>query len=174
VNDTSPKFFGNSHGLRQGDPLSLLLFVIVIEALSKRLSTIVNGGFLLSFSVGSWNIGALNIFHLLFVDDTLIFYGAIPVHLLYLHALLLSFEAVFNLKINMAESELVCVGNVNNVDGLASILGCEFSSLPLKYLGLTLGAFFKAKSIWNSVIEKIKCHLASWKMMYLSKVEGLP
>jgi hypothetical protein len=65
VNDTSPKFFGNSHGLRQGDPLSLLLFVIVIEALSKRLSTIVNGGFILSFSVGSWNIGALNIFHLL-------------------------------------------------------------------------------------------------------------
>jgi hypothetical protein len=108
-----------------------------------------------------------------FVDDTLIFYGAIPVHLLYLHALLLSFEAVSNLKINIAESELVCVGNVNNVDGLASILGCEFSSLPLKYLGLTLGAFFKAKSIWNSVIEKIKCHLASWKM-YLSKVEGLP
>jgi len=34
------------------------------------------------------------------------------------------------------------VGNVNNVDGLASILGCGVSSLPLKYLSLSLGAFF--------------------------------
>lgn len=70
MNDTLSKFFGSSHDLRQGDPLSLLLFVIVIESLSKRLSAIVNGGFLLSFSVGSWNIGALNISHLWFADDT--------------------------------------------------------------------------------------------------------
>jgi hypothetical protein len=42
-------------------------------------------------------------------------------------------------------------------------------SLPLKYLGLLLGASFKAKSIWDGVIEKIECHLVGWKMMYLSK-----
>jgi hypothetical protein len=39
------------------------------------------------------------------------------------------------------------VGNVPNVSGLARILGCRVSSLPLKYLGLPLGALFKAKSI---------------------------
>jgi hypothetical protein len=31
------------------------------------------------------------------------------------------------------------------------------------------GNFYKAKSIWNGVIEKIDSRLASWKMMYLSK-----
>lgn len=53
------------------------------------------------------------------------------------------------------------MGNVNDVDGLASILGCGLSSLPSKYLDLLLGVFVKVKSIWSDVIEKIKCGLAS-------------
>jgi len=51
------------------------------------------------------------------------------------------------LKINLAKSKLVHVGNVNNVDGLTSILVCGVSYLLLKYLGLPLGASFKVKSI---------------------------
>jgi hypothetical protein len=54
------------------------------------------------------------------------------------------------------------------VDGSADILGCEVSYLPLKYLGLPLGASYKAKSIWDGVIEKIASS-ASWKQRYLSK-----
>jgi hypothetical protein len=54
----------------------------------------------------------------------------------------------------LAKSKLVLVGHVMNVKGLASILGCMISSLPMKYLGLPLGASFKAKSIWDDIIEK--------------------
>jgi hypothetical protein len=61
------------------------------------------------------------------------------------------------------------VGNINNVDGLASIQGCEVSSLPLKYLFLSLGAHFKAKSIWDGVVEKIEHCLADCRRMYFSK-----
>ena len=64
---------------------------------------------------------------------------------------------------------LVPLGNVDNVDGLAGILGCGVSSLPLKYLGLPLGASYKATSIWDGVFEKIERRLASSKMIYLSK-----
>jgi len=39
----------------------------------------------------------------------------------------------------------------------------------MKYLGLPLGASFKAKFIWDDIIEKMECHLVGWKMMYLSK-----
>jgi hypothetical protein len=46
------------------------------------------------------------------------------------------------------------------VEGLANIVGCRVSSLPLKYLGLSLGALFKAKSIWDDIIEKIERRLA--------------
>jgi hypothetical protein len=78
------------------------------------------------------------------------------------------YGAYLGLKTNLAKSELVLVGNVDNVARLAGILGCGVASLPLKYLGLHLGASYKAKHIWDGcVIEKIERRLASWKMLYL-------
>jgi hypothetical protein len=151
VNGTLSSFFGSSCGLRQGDPLSHFLFVIVMEALSRIIFATVDGGFLLGFFVGSREV---NISYLLFVDDTLVFYGAKPDHLHHQSALFLCFEAISKWKINLAISELVLVGIVENVDGLAGIMGCGVSFLPMKYLGLPLGASFRAKSIWDDVIEK--------------------
>jgi hypothetical protein len=111
----------------------------------------------------------VNISHLLFVNDTLFFWGANLDQLHFLRMLFLCFEAVSGLKINLAKSILAPVGCVDNVDGLASILDFKVSSLPLKYLGLPLGASFKAKSIWDGIFGKIERRLASWKQMYLCK-----
>ena len=49
------------------------------------------------------------------------------------------------------------------------ILGCQQSSLPLKYLSLLLGASHKEETIWNPVLEKIERRLAGWKRLFLSK-----
>jgi hypothetical protein len=59
----------------------------------------------------------------------------------------------------LAKSKLVPVGELNNVDGLTGFLGCRVSSLPLNYLDLPLRASFKAKSIWDGIIEKVERHL---------------
>jgi hypothetical protein len=83
--------------------------------------------------------------------------------------LFLCFEAVSGLKINLAKSFLVPVGCVDNADGLAGTLDFGVFSLLLQYLGLPLGASFKAKSIWDGVVGKIEGRLASWKRMYLCK-----
>jgi hypothetical protein len=161
VNGTPSGFFSSSRGLKQGDHLSPLLFVIVMEALSKLSSATVHRGFLSGFSVGSGSNGVISISHLLFADDTLVFCGANPNHLHYLRLLFLSFEAASSLKINLAKSVLVHVGHVDNMDEVAGILGCGVSSLPLKYIGLPLGAPFKAKSSWDEVVGKIERRLAS-------------
>lgn len=53
MNDSLSGFFGRSCDLRQEDPLYPLLFVIVVEALSKMFSIIVNGVF---FQVFPWGL----------------------------------------------------------------------------------------------------------------------
>jgi hypothetical protein len=46
VNGSSAGFFSSSRGLRQDDPLSPFLFVIVMEALSKMITATVDRRFL--------------------------------------------------------------------------------------------------------------------------------
>jgi hypothetical protein len=87
-------------------------------------------------------------------------------HIQSIRALFVCFEVISGLKVNMAKSVLIPMDNVGD---LAGILGCRTNSIPLKYLGLPLGACYKAKSIWDDIVEKIECKLPSWKRMYLSK-----
>jgi hypothetical protein len=73
------------------------------------------------------------------------------------------------LKVNLSKSALIPVGSLGDVDQLARLLGCGISSLPLKYLGLQLGASFKLNSMWVELEELMARRLAPWKRTYLSK-----
>jgi hypothetical protein len=115
-------------------------------------------GFLTRFSVGSRDNKDLVVNHLFFIDDTLIFCGAQSDHFRNLCCIFLCFKAASGLRINLGKSKIVPIGEVEDVDDLAHILGCCIASLPMKYLGLPLGASYKAISIWNGVIEKMERH----------------
>jgi hypothetical protein len=82
-----------------------------------------------------------------------------------LRCLFLCFEAVSGLKINLPKSEIVPVGDMGDVEGLVSILECSVASLLMKYLGLLLGAHYKASTIWGVIIEKMEHRLAGWKRL---------
>uniref|UniRef100_A0A2N9G0Y7 Uncharacterized protein n=1 Tax=Fagus sylvatica TaxID=28930 RepID=A0A2N9G0Y7_FAGSY len=89
--------------------------------------------------------------------------------ILHLYLVLGCFEAVTGLGVNMGKSDLVPIGEVNNVSLLADILCCKVGALPMTYLGMPLGASFKASSVWNPILENIERKLAGWKKLYLSK-----
>jgi hypothetical protein len=169
VDGSSCGFFPSSRGIRQGDPFSPMLFVIVMEAFSRLIDKATGVELLFGFSVGNLNSAPLEVSHLLFVDDTLIFCEADPDHLFYLQSILIWFEATSGLRINLGKSELVQVGEVPCIEELTDILGCKTLKLPMKYLGLPLGAKFKSKAIWNPIVEKMERRLAGWKRIYLSK-----
>jgi hypothetical protein len=76
------------------------------------------------------------------------------------------------LRINLGKSEIVPIGEVEDVERLANLLGCQVASLPMTYLGLPLVASYKSTSIWNGVIEKMERRLAGWKRMYCRRVPG--
>jgi hypothetical protein len=71
------------------------------------------------------------------------------------------------LRFNSGKLEIVPIGALEDVEGLAHLLGCQVASLPMTYLGLPLDASYKFVSIWNGVIEKMERRLAGWKRMYL-------
>ena len=52
INGTPCGFFESSRGIRQGDPLSPLLFVIVMNAFSKMLDKSVRDGLMFGIRVG--------------------------------------------------------------------------------------------------------------------------
>ena len=128
-----------------------------MEAVDRMLDKAVHEGRLSGFNIGVSAGRSLMVSHLLFADDTLIFCDANIDQMLILRTMLIWFEAVSSLKVNLGKSKLVAV------------LGCQQGSLPMKYLSLPLGAKFKDKSIWNPILEKMERKLAGWKKLYLSK-----
>ena len=143
VNGSPAGFFQNSRGLRQGDPLSPYLFVIGMEALSRLLNRSVDGNYLSGSKIADRDGVGSVISHLLYADDTLLFYGANKEQLKYLSWILMWFEALSGLRINLNKSEILPVGSVDNVQELVVELGCGIGSLPSSYLGLPLGLIIR-------------------------------
>ena len=105
INGSPKDFFGSSRGLCQGDPLSPLLFVIVMEVLSRLLDGVVLVGHISRFTIGPRYHIPLMVSHLLFADDTLIFNDTLPSQIGKLRDILSSFEAVSGLHISLAKSD---------------------------------------------------------------------
>ena len=160
VNGSPTGFFDSSRGLRQGDPLLSLLFLLLMEVLSQMLKKAVGGGLLKGFQVGRSEDSGVCVSHLLYADDTILFCDADPEQLLYICMVLTRFKAVIGLKVNMNKSEMVPIGEVVGLGDFAALLLCHVGSLPLQYLGMPLGTSYKALGIWIPTIEKIERRLA--------------
>ena len=76
--------------------------------------------------------------HFLFADDALVFVKDDHNQLTFFCWLLMWFEAVLGLKINLEKSELIPLGRVENVEMLVVELGCKVGRL-LYLFGITFG-----------------------------------
>ena len=76
INGEPSGFFSSSRGPRQDDPLSLLLFILVTEALSKLVFKAVEEDFLDGVHISNSRFESVLISHLLFANDTFIFLQA--------------------------------------------------------------------------------------------------
>ena len=75
INGSPRDFFGNTRGLCQGDPLSPLLFSIIMEVLSRLLDGVTPSGQMSGFSIGTTSNTPLTVYHLLY---TLTFFDVVP------------------------------------------------------------------------------------------------
>ena len=119
--------------------MSPLLFVVMMKVFSRMVKRMEGVGLLSGFRADGRRGRGECVSHLLFADDTILFCDAEVEQVLYVRLLLLCFQAMTDLKVNVAKSELVSIGEVNNVHVLAEILGCRVGALPMTYLGMPLG-----------------------------------
>ena len=97
INGSPCDFFGSFRGFRQGDPLSPLLFVIVMDTMGM-LDKAVNEDRISGFKIGNVEGHSLVMSHLLFANDSLIFCDANLNRLLLLSMILIWFETISALK----------------------------------------------------------------------------
>jgi hypothetical protein len=136
LNSASGKFFKCKRDVRQGDPLSPLLFVIAAELLQylvNRASTLA----LLKAPIPCEN-GEFPIVQ--YADNTFLILQADARLLFFLKALLNSFETASGLRVNYNKSQILPI-NVGHdrLQHLANTFGCQVGSLPFTYLGLPMG-----------------------------------
>ncbi|XP_058195500.1 uncharacterized protein LOC131311891 [Rhododendron vialii] len=111
----------------------------------------------------------LMVSHILYAGDTLLFCDAEPKQMGYLRCVLLCFNTVSGLKVNLGKSEMIPICVVEDIGDIAHVLGCKVAALPVSYLGLPLGSSYKAKAVWDSVEERFQKRSASWKRQYIPK-----
>lgn len=101
------EYFRNFKGLRQGDPLSLLLFNIIADALSAMLSR-ASKAKIIHGLVPHLVEGGLT--YLQYSDDTILLLQFSPENLGNTRLILSCYEAMLGMKINFEKSELFTVG----------------------------------------------------------------
>ncbi|GJY33676.1 putative RNA-directed DNA polymerase, eukaryota, reverse transcriptase zinc-binding domain protein [Tanacetum coccineum] len=166
INGSPSKEFKMERGLRQGDPLSPFLFLLVVEALQIAILEACSKGFFKGVSLAE---GGVNISLLQYADDALFFGEWSRLNAKNLILILKCFENASGLKINLSKSRLFGIGVPEvDVEMVASSLGCIHDYVPFMYLGLLLGKKMRFCDGWNEVVNRFRVRLSSWKSKTLS------
>ncbi|XP_052109892.1 uncharacterized protein LOC127741466 [Arachis duranensis] len=135
INGSPSKPFKMERDLREGNPLSPFLFVLVVdvlhriirEAIRKRQETIKN-----------------------------------------YKRLLRCFELMSGLMINFDKSSLIPI-NCDEPQRMCNLLGYKGDTLPVKYLGISLGANPRLVKTWKPILDKVDEKLSLWKAKVLQE-----
>ncbi|KAK1311312.1 hypothetical protein QJS10_CPA08g00744 [Acorus calamus] len=135
LNGTPHGFFPLDRGLCQGDPLSPILFIYVVNALCRMCKAAMRGWYNGLASTSSGHRVAL----VQYADDTLMLFEATEADARATHFITFCFELVSGLSLNWSKSALLAV-NVPEPQrqALARIVGCEVRDFPARVLGLPL------------------------------------
>ncbi|XP_077236579.1 uncharacterized protein LOC143878157 [Tasmannia lanceolata] len=166
VNGSLRGFFRSSNGLRQGDPLSPLLFCFVMEMFSCLLSSFHAQGLISS----PFSKGDLTISHTLFADDVMIYANPNSISAAGIINCLDSFKLCSGLEFNPIKSEVFFAGIQNCTKRvICNILKIEEGKFPIKYLGLPLITFRLSSRDCQPIIDKIRQRISSWSTRLLSR-----
>jgi hypothetical protein len=153
VNDQVGKNF-QTHRVRQGDPLSLILFNIVVDVLAILINRARHGGQILGV-ISNINDDRLSI--LQYADGMILFVDHNLEPAKNMKLLLAAFEQLSGLKINYHKIELFCFGDAKDHETQYELLfGCKKGSYPFRYLEIPRHYRKLYNSDWRMIEERIE------------------
>ena len=152
INGKPRGHFGASRGIRQGDPLSPFLFILIADTLSRLMKRACDKDLIEGFVIGRDKV---RLSHLQFANDSIFFMSNKEDNIINLMGVLNLFSLISGLKVNMGKSKVVGINmEAGRVDDIANGMGCSKGSWPMEYLGLPLGGNPSSYVFWEPVIEK--------------------
>ncbi|XP_062086128.1 uncharacterized protein LOC133792235 [Humulus lupulus] len=185
--------FKGEKGKRQGDPISPLIFVLIMGYLTRRLQLVAQRSTFRYHPM--WQ--SLKLLSLCFADDLILFFKGTQSTVRVLKVALEEFSSTTGLHVNTSNSHIY-FGGVTTVDRktIAHEIQLSEGSFPLKYLGVPMQPTKWKPEDCGIIIQKIKLsvvkeveklcrgflwglngnrskiHIASWKKVCLPKAYG--
>lgn len=159
VNGVPGRSFIHAKGLRQGDPVSPLLFVIAMDVLSRIMIKAESLGVVSSFT-GITAHQSVSIY----ADDVALFVKPRAPDLAFVRAMLHAFGVASGLRVNYQKSLAIMIHDDNSDrERVESILNCQLGNFPCKYLGLQLAIRQLTRAEWQPMIDHAKKCAPAWQ-----------
>jgi hypothetical protein len=163
VNGCPGRWINCKRGLRQGDPLSPYLFLLVADTLQALIKTA-------AAAKHPIDSGAPPVV-LQYADDTLIVLQGEVAAAQELKSILHRFSEATGLKINFSKSTMVPIHMEQQlIQQCTDILGCSLQTFPQNYLGLPLSAYKLPQAAFATYVDKTDRFLSSWQASVLNNM----
>ncbi|GJU61241.1 RNA-directed DNA polymerase, eukaryota [Tanacetum coccineum] len=164
INGSPTEEFQFGKGLKQGDPLSPFLFILIMETLHISFQRVVDAGMFHGIKLG----GLVNLSHMFYADDAVFVGEWSGSNITTFVHVLDCFHKVFGLKINMSKSKIMgFYVDSGRVYRAAYKLGCLILKTPFLYLGSLVGGNMHRLQAWNDIVDHVRRRLSKWKMKML-------
>lgn len=152
-------YFDSSRGLKQEDPISPYLFLLVMEVFTQLFDDNIRA---LGFDYHP-RCESLKLSHIIFADDLFLMATANAKSLSTFRETLNEFAKMSGLRPNMAKSEIfiTCVLD-EDCSALANVIGMPLGKLSVKYLGVPLIFTRLTTTDCQPIIDKTLACIRSW------------
>lgn len=156
-------------GLRQGDPLSPMLFILVMDVLNSMVRYATEKGLLQPLAVQSVRHRVS-----FYADDAVIFLRPAMQDLQVIKCILEYFGHASELQTNLAKSSASPIHCPSEALTLtADTLSCEIKEFPCTYLGLPLCVRKQTKDVLLPLIDRVADLLPGWKAPLMNRAGRL-
>lgn len=168
INGTPYGYIHPTRGIRQGDPFSPYLFLLVAEGLSSLIVQVENEGKITGVPI---SIGGARLSHLFFAIDSLLFSRANFDEWCNLQKVLKTYEFASGQKLNAEKTSIFFSLNTGSVfkTFIRSFMGIGIFSSYEKYLGLPALVVQSKMKTFEGIQHRVQKKMDGWKEKFLSQ-----